>query len=185
MLLSRAVRALSVPSGLHWFALLLAFLNWLPCHAKQTTATVLGAVVDSSGAAVVGVKVSASSLATNIQRETVTDQAGNYTLPSLPAGDYRVTATREGFQVQRIDKVTLQVEQSARLDFTLKIGNISETIEVNASAVVVQTENASGGTVIHGGQIVDLPLNGRHFTPQSQLTPGEQAAPPGSLTIPP
>src|SRR5260370_41485497 len=157
MLLSRAVRALSVPSGLHWFALLLAFLNWLPCHAKQTTATVLGAVVDSSGAAVVGVKVSASSLATNIQRETVTDQAGNYTLPSLPAGDYRVTATREGFQVQRIDKVTLQVEQSARLDFTLKIGNVTETIERNASAGVLVSEDAGGGPLTGRRQILALP----------------------------
>ena len=82
MLQSCAARATGVSSRL----LLLSFLIWLPCHAQQTTATLLGAVVDSSGAAVVGVKVSASSLATNIQRETVTDQAGNYTLPSLPAG---------------------------------------------------------------------------------------------------
>jgi hypothetical protein len=179
MSLTRVARALGVPSRL----LLLSFLIWLPCHAQQTTATLLGAVVDSSGAAVVGVKVTASSLATNIQRETITDQAGNYTLPSLPAGDYRVTATHEGFQVQRIDKVTLQVEQSARLDFTLKIGNVTETIEVNASAVVLQTENASVGTVIDGGKIVDLPLNGRNFIQLAQLIPGVQAGTPGSITV--
>src|ERR1041385_5160663 len=84
-----------------------------PCRAQQTPAALLGAVVDSSGAAVIGVSVVASNLATNIRRETITDQAGNYSIPSLPAGEYRVTATHAGFQVQQVESVTLQVEQSA------------------------------------------------------------------------
>lgn len=143
----------------------------------------LGTVVDPSGAAVAGVKVAVSNLATNIQRDTTSDQVGNYSIPSLPAGDYRVTATKEGFQVQKIDKVTLQVEQSARVDFTLRVGNVTETIDVNASAVVLQTENASVGTVIDGGKIVDLPLNGRNFIQLAQLIPGVQAGTPGSITV--
>src|SRR5260370_30281990 len=104
-----------------------------PLEAQQTSATLLGNVVDPSGAAVPGVTVRVSNLATNIKREAVTDQAGNYSIPYLPAGNYLVTATREGFQVQQIDNVTLQVEQAARVDFTLKVGNVSETVNVTAS----------------------------------------------------
>src|SRR5436305_11806643 len=162
------------------------FLLALLCplsRAQQTTATLLGTVVDASGAAVVGVSVAASNLATNVRRETVTDQAGNYSIPSLPAGTYRVTATRAGFQMQRVESVTLQVEQSARVDFTLQIGNVTETVEVNASAVVLQTENATVGTVIDGSKIVDLPLNGRNFIQLTQLIPGVQAGTPGSITV--
>ncbi len=164
-------------------AVLFLSLICQPCGAQQTTATLLGTVVDSSGAAVVGASVAASNLATNVHREALTDQAGNYSIPSLPAGEYRLTATHVGFQVQRVDSVTLQVEQSARMDFALKVGNITETIDVTASAVVLQTENASVGTVIDGAKIVDLPLNGRNFIQLAQLIPGVQAGTPGSITV--
>lgn len=164
-------------------AALFISLTCLPCGAQQTTATLLGTVADSSGAAVVGASVAAFNLATNVHREALTDRAGNYSIPSLPAGDYRVTATHAGFQVQRVDSVTLQVEQSARVDFALKVGNVTETIDVTASAVVLQTENASVGTVIDGGKIVDLPLNGRNFIQLAQLIPGVQAGTPGSITV--
>ena len=96
-----------------------------PSRGQTTTATLLGTAVDSSGAVVVGVTVAATNLATNARREATTDQDGNYSIPSLPAGEYRVTATHEGFQAQRVDRVTLQVEQSARVDFTLKVGNVT------------------------------------------------------------
>src|SRR5258706_10749130 len=86
----------------------------LPLAAQQTSATLLGTVVDPSGAAVPGVTVTASNIATNIKRETKTDQAGNYSLPYLPAGNYQVNVSHEGFQAQKLDNVTLQVEQAAR-----------------------------------------------------------------------
>ena len=83
----------------------------------------------------------------------------------------------------QIESLALQVEQAARFDFALKIGNITETVDVVASATLLQTENASVGTVIDASKIVDLPLNGRNFIQLAQLVPGVQAGTPGSITV--
>jgi hypothetical protein len=151
--------------------------------AQETTATLVGNIVDPSGAPVPGATVRALNTATNASRETRTDNTGAYTLPYLPAGDYSVTATAGGFQQQSVEHMTLQVQQSARLDFKLTIGNVTENVQVNASATVLQTENAAVGTVIDSGKIVELPLNGRNFVQLAQLIPGVQAGTPGSITV--
>src|SRR5260370_32657356 len=150
---------------------------------QQTTATLLGTVTDSSGAAVPGAKLRVANLATNVRREAESGAAGNYSIPYLPAGNYQVTITKEGFQAQQIDNVTLQVDQTARLDFSMRVGNVTETVNVSASAALLQTENASVGTVIDSGKIVELPLNGRNFIQLAQLIPGVQAGTPGSITV--
>jgi hypothetical protein len=150
---------------------------------QQTTATMSGTVTDSSGAAVSGVAIKVTNLATNQTREAQTDSAGGYSIPFLAAGDYLVTVTREGFQAQKIDTVNLQVNQSARVDFSLQIGNVAETVDVIASAVLLQTENATVGTVIDSSKIVELPLNGRNFIQLAQLIPGVQAGTPGSIRV--
>ncbi len=108
-------------------------------NAQQTTATLLGSVSDASGAAVAGVAIQAANLATNVQREALTDASGAYSLPNLPPGTYRVTATKTGFQVARAENVTLQVEQAARLDLRLEVGNVSESVVVSATAALLQT----------------------------------------------
>src|SRR6266404_120752 len=151
--------------------------------AQQTSATLLGTVVDTSGASIPNVTIRVVNVGTNIKREAVTDAAGNYSLTYLPAGNYHLTAQHEGFQAQQIESVTLQVDQTARMDFTLKVGNVSDTVEVSASAALLQTENASVGTVIDSAKIVELPLNGRNFIQLAQLIPGVQAGTPGSITV--
>src|SRR5216684_3622800 len=151
--------------------------------AQQTSATLLGTVVDTSGASIPNVTIRAVNLGTNIKREAMTDAAGNYSLTYLPAGNYHLTAQHEGFQAQQMENVTLQVDQTARMDFTLKVGNVSDTVEVSASAALLQTENASVGTVIDSAKIVELPLNGRNFIQLAQLIPGVQAGTPGSITV--
>jgi hypothetical protein len=166
------------------FARLFLLLSFTaPLCAQQTTATVLGTVTDSSGAAVPGVAVQASSLATNVNRETLTDSSGSYSLPNLPPGAYRISATKTGFQSSRVENVTLQVEQVARVDIKLQVGSITETVNVDASVALLQTETSSVGTVIDAGKIVDLPLNGRNFIQLAQLIPGVQAGTPGSITV--
>ncbi|MDQ2901716.1 MAG: TonB-dependent receptor, partial [Acidobacteriota bacterium] len=140
-------------------------------------------MTDASGAVLPGVSIRATNLATNTFREIQTDAAGSYSIPFLPAGDYTVTATRTGFQAQKTDKATLEVQQTARMDFSLKIGDVNESIEVNATAAVLQTENSTVGTVIDAGKIVELPLNGRNFIQLAQLIPGVQAGTPGSITV--
>ncbi|MEO8130452.1 MAG: TonB-dependent receptor, partial [Bryobacteraceae bacterium] len=176
--LGTKVRSLSLFIGLALFA-----ITQMPLSAQQTSATLLGTVGDASGGSIPGVRVKVMNLATNAERETQTDQAGYYSIPNLPAGNYKVTATKEGFQVQQYDNVTLQVEQSARLAIIMQIGNVAETVNVSATANLLQTENASVGTVIDSGKIVDLPLNGRNFIQLAQLIPGVQAGTPGSITV--
>jgi hypothetical protein len=151
--------------------------------AQETTATLLGNTTDSTGAILPNVTVRAMNLATNTARETKSDASGTYSLPFLPAGDYTVTAALTGFQAQKIDRITLQVQQSARVDFQLKVGDVNESVTVNASAAVLQTENATVGTVIDSGKIVDLPLNGRNFIQLAQLIPGVNPGTPGSITV--
>jgi len=165
------------------FRILFLLFTAVVAHAQQTSATLLGTVTDPSGAAVPNVTVQVSNIGTNVVREATSDAAGAYSVPNLPPGNYRVRATKEGFQAARVESVTLQVEQAARLDLRLEVGNVSETVNVNASATLLQTENASVGTVIDAAKIVDLPLNGRNFIQLAQLIPGVQAGTPGSITV--
>jgi Carboxypeptidase regulatory-like domain/TonB-dependent Receptor Plug Domain len=155
----------------------------LPAFAQQTTATLLGTITDASGATVPGVIVQASNLATNVMRETSTDASGAYSIPNLAPGNYKVTAAKSGFQSARVENVTLQVEQVARLDLRLEVGNVTETVDVSATSGLLQTETSSVGTVIDSAKIVDLPLNGRNFIQLAQLIPGVQAGTPGSITV--
>ncbi|MBC7926271.1 MAG: carboxypeptidase regulatory-like domain-containing protein, partial [Bryobacteraceae bacterium] len=155
----------------------------LPVPAQQTTATLLGTVTDSTGAIMPNVTVRATNVATNAQREVKTDEGGGYSLPFLAAGDYTVTATLQGFQSSRVDRVTLQVQQTARLDFALNVGEVSETVNVEASAALLQTETSTVGTVIDAAKIADLPLNGRNFVQLAQLIPGVNAGTPGSISV--
>jgi hypothetical protein len=154
-----------------------------PIYAQETTATLVGNVSDASGAAASGALIKATNLGTNTTRETQSDSAGSYSLPFLPAGDYTVTASLTGFQSQKVDRLTLQVQQTARMDFKLTVGSVTESIQVAASAAVLQTENATVGTVIDSGKIVELPLNGRNFIQLAQLIPGVQPGTPGSITV--
>src|SRR5215831_5323289 len=163
--------------------LLFVFALAARAFAQQTTATVVGTVTDPSGASVPDVRVQASNLATNVSRETLSDGTGAYSLPNLPPGVYRITASKTGFQSSRLDNVTLQVEQVARLDIRLQVGNVTETVDVAADAALLQTETSSAGTVIDAGKIVELPLNGRNFIQLAQLIPGVQAGTPGSITV--
>jgi outer membrane receptor protein involved in Fe transport len=151
--------------------------------AQETTATLVGTATDTSGAVLPNVAIKATNLATNASRETASDASGNYSIPFLPAGDYTITATLTGFQAQKIDRITLQVQQSARVDFKLQVGNVNESVEVVATAAALQTEKSSVGTVIDGGKIVELPLNGRNFVQLAQLIPGVQPGTPGSITV--
>src|SRR5947209_19549257 len=86
-------------------------------RAQEATAALVGSVSDPSGASVAGVLIRVVNLDTNTAREAQTDASGAYSLPFLPAGDYTITASSAGFQSQKVDKVTLQVQQTARMDF--------------------------------------------------------------------
>src|SRR3954452_22924954 len=161
----------------------LLLLATSPTWGQQTAATLTGTVNDTTGAVLADATVRVTDLSTNKTRETKNDPAGSYSMPFLQAGDYTVTALQKGFQSARVERVTLQVQQTARVDFVLKVGEVTETINVEASIALLQTETSTVGTVIDSSKIVDLPLNGRNFVQLAQLIPGVQAATPGSITV--
>jgi hypothetical protein len=137
----------------------------------QTFGDIGGEIHDSSGAAVQDVKVTVTNLATNVVRTAVTNEAGLYSFPALVPGSYNVKAEKTGFKSVTRTAVELQVQQSARIDIELPLGQVSESVEVSASAQLLSTEDATVGTVIENKRIVELPLNGRNYLQLAALAP--------------
>jgi hypothetical protein len=136
------------------------------------TATVGGVVTDSSQAVVIGASVTITNLETGLRREARTNDTGNYTFTLLPVGRYKIAAVLTGFTTQTRPEVKLDVDQAVRLDFSLKPGALSETVEVSASAALLDSETATVGQVISNKSIVEMPLNGRNYLNLATLTAG-------------
>src|SRR5260370_2286 len=139
--------------------------------SAQTLGSITGEVRDPSGAVMPSASVTVSNTATNASRSTATNNAGIYVFPDLVPGTYQVRVQAAGFEPQVKTNVVLQVQQSARLDFALAVGQATQTIEVSAAAASLTTENATVGTVIENKRIEDLPLNGRNFFQLVALSP--------------
>jgi carboxypeptidase family protein len=131
--------------------------------AQTATGQITGTVRDATGAVMSGVKVVVTNQQTGLNRETKTGSNGDYVVPLLPAGVYLVTAEQTGFKTAILSDVALTVEQIQRLDFTLAPGAVSETVEVQASTLALDTASASVGHTITERQVTELPLNGRNF----------------------
>ena len=157
------------------FSILIPFAS-----AQTLTATVVGTVSDESGALVPNAVLRITNALTGQKRETATDESGHYALLLLPPGRYALEAEAKGFQRRVMNGITLQVDQRVGIDIELHIGAATETVEVRASAAIVQTENAGVGIVIDSRKIVDLPLNGREFQQLALLVPGAVPAAQGS-----
>jgi hypothetical protein len=156
-------------------------LMWLPAAAAaQATGAISGLVTDESGAAVPGVTIEVTNTATNQVRTGVSDANGLYTVLQLQPGPYSVKATISGFKTVVRDGVTVTVESTSRVDLSMSIGGIEESVMVTADAPLVETRSATLGTVIDEKKIVELPLNGRNFTQLGTLMPGV-VAPPAAL----
>lgn len=112
-----------------------------------------------------------ASKATGAARTTVSNSAGLYSFPALLPGVYDVSASKEGFQTTTRSDLELQIQQTARVDFALTIGQTTQVVEVTAGAPLMTTENSTVGAVIENRRIVDLPLNGRNFLALVALTP--------------
>src|SRR5215471_18748377 len=141
--------------------LLLLFLGiGLPVGVSaQTLGEITGEVTDPSGAITPGASVTATNMATNIARVTRTNEAGIYSFPALVPGTYQVKVESPGFQSAVRNNIELQVQQTARVDFTLVVGQAAQTVEVSGTSLLLATESATVGTVIEQKSIVDLPLN--------------------------
>ena len=138
----------------------------------QTSGDITGEVKDQSGAAAPNATVTATNADTNVARTTNTNDAGIYSFPGLIPGKYSVKVVAKGFESITKTNIELQVQQTARVDFAIAVGQASQTIEVSASGELLTTENATVGTVIEERRITELPLNGRNFFSLVALSPG-------------
>src|SRR5215467_5340358 len=148
--------------------------------AQESTARLLGTITDPSGAVIPHVSVVARNLATGLEKKTLSNESGDYSIPLLPIGSYTVTGEASGFKTATITGLTLQVNQEARVDIRLAVGSAAESIQVQASSPVLVTENSSVGQVVENVAIANMPLNGRAFWQLAQLTPGAVYTPGGS-----
>lgn len=139
--------------------------------SAQTFGEITGTVSDATGASVVGADVTVTNVATNQSRQARTNEAGLYTVPFLIPGTYDVEVKMEGFRTATRKGLVLEVGDVARVDVSLEVGAVTESVEVVAGAELLQTESTAVGTVIENKRIVDLPLNGRNYLQLVRLTP--------------
>jgi len=125
--------------------------------------TILGTVTDNSGAVLSRAGVDLTNVATGVIKHTETTTSGDYTVPYLQPGTYRVTVQAAGFQKSVVDNIGLVVGQEARADVMMKPGAVSESIQVEASAVALDTDSSAVSQLISQKQVDQLPLNGRNF----------------------
>jgi hypothetical protein len=142
-------------------------------------------VTDQSGAVVSGAKVTVRNQATGAERIVQTDSDGNYQAAALPPGVYRVEAQGQGFSSQTVSDLTLEVSRIVVQNFQLKIGDVTQRVEVSADSQTVETTTITVGQVINQKTVQEIPLNGRHFVDLGLLIPGSVTPPQnGFLTAP-
>jgi carboxypeptidase family protein len=140
--------------------------------AQELTASIRGTVTDATGAAVPGAEVKALEQQTHIATTVPSEGDGSFAFLHLPVGTYDVTVTRTGFRPSTTHGIVLSLNAVYNLPVKLEVGQVSETVEVEANPVQVETTTTQLGTVVESQQIVDLPLNGRNWTQLQQLAPG-------------
>src|SRR5260370_22685609 len=151
---------------------LVVFLCWGSALAQFETAVVLGTVRDSSQASVTGAKVTLLNLGTGIQASAATDESGNYLFNNVKIGRYKVTAEKTGFTAAVASDFQVDVNARQRVDLTLVVGQVSESVQVNAAVMAVEADSSDRGQVISQKQIVELPLNGRNYADLALLSTG-------------
>src|SRR5262249_28610719 len=150
----------------------------------QTTASIKGSVTDTTGAAVVGAKVTAKG-PLGIDRSTQTNSAGDYEILALPPGTYSVAVEMKGFQAQQAKNLALEVSKNSVQNFSLKVATATEVITVEATPPVIEATTMTVGQTIDQRTVQEIPLNGRHFVDLALLIPGTVTPPQnGFLTAP-
>jgi outer membrane receptor protein involved in Fe transport len=152
-----------------------------PLTAQEATGKVSGVVTDPSGAAVANAKVTVTQLATGASHDTATNPSGFYQVLQLPIGHYRVIAEAPGFKQVTVNSETpLEINGTLRIDVQLQIGQVSNTVEVQSNASMVETENQTVGATVTGEAIFELPLNGRNTLDLLKTQPGVTPTNPDS-----
>lgn len=165
------------------FSVMILALLPLGGQAQSTTANIVGTVSDASSSVLPNVTVNITNTETNAVRTVTTDAEGNYSVTNLPIGLYQVSAELTGFKRANLSAVQLVVNQTARLDVKLEVGDVSEQVNVEASAPLIESERSEVSQVIENQTIVQLPLNGRNFIRLGSLIPGTTRGAPGNSIV--
>jgi hypothetical protein len=165
------------------FLFTLIFLLWSAAPEARAQAVgggqIQGTVTDTTGAAVPGATVEAVQQESGLKRVVTSGSDGGYNLPNLPVGPYQLSATKAAFNTYRQSGIVIQVGNNLQIPLVLQVGGITQTVQVNADASMVQTEDQSVSQVIDPQRIVDIPLNGRQATQLILLTGAATVAPSG------
>src|SRR5207247_2078168 len=132
--------------------------------AQSTTAQISGTIKDQSGAVLPGVEVTVTQTATGAKRTAVSNETGNYVLASLPLGPYMLEAALPGFKSYVQSGIVLQVDASPTINIVLEVGQVTDQVEVQSNAALVETHSSGLGTVVDNQRVIELPLNGRNVT---------------------
>jgi hypothetical protein len=162
-------------------SLALAFTGAQGVPAQEVTATVTGTVSDSSGAAVAGAVVNVKSVERGVVYSATTNDVGLYRVPQLPVGNYEVRVEKAGFSSVSYPAFTLSLNQVARIDVEMKVGQVSETVEVSGAAPVLKTESTQVDTIIDSATNDALPLATRNYVELTLLSPGAIHPDPSSF----
>jgi hypothetical protein len=141
-------------------------------QAQTTFGTIVGTVVDASGASVPGALATLTNLATQERRTTESDTDGHYQFSNLNPGNYRVDVEKTGFKHLTRDLIEVQVQATVRADAAMQVGDVGQTVEVSAQTPLLQTETSSLGTVVDTRKVQEMPLNGRNVINLVTLVPG-------------
>jgi hypothetical protein len=155
-----------------FLAFVFCLFTSVPVRAQVTGATLSGTVTDASGAVIAGAQVAAKNAATGVSRDTTSDTSGLYSLPNLVPGDYEVKVTAQGFSTAVQSNLTLAVGQQQQLNFTLKVGETSQTVQVTEAAPQIELTSSTLTGQVESDTVRDLPLNGRDWTSLATLQPG-------------
>ncbi|MBI3684208.1 MAG: carboxypeptidase regulatory-like domain-containing protein, partial [Acidobacteria bacterium] len=154
------------------FTLLSLFALGAAMLFGQATSQLTGIVTDNTGAVVAGAEVTVTNANTGNERKATSNDSGIYTVPFLTPDRYTITVSRPGFRLVKREGIRLEVNQTARVDFQLELGAVTETVNVTAAAPLIDSDTSAIGQVIERKAIEDLPLNGRNFVQLAILGPG-------------
>src|SRR5882757_8579553 len=172
----------STMKGIRVLGLACLLVGAAPVFSQTTTGRILGRVDDQTGAAVPGATVTVTDVQRGTTRTVASDTSGDYVVPNLQPGVYKVRAEAKGFKSVERPNVGLEVAQDVRVDLPLSPGQVSETVTVTEEVPLVNTTSATLGGTLSNGEINDLPLNGRNYENLLQLRPGVTRYPGGGFS---
>ena len=167
----------------HRSAAVFVLLTFFACaiQAQTITASITGTVTDATGAIVPNAKVTATNIGTNLTYNATSNESGAYNLVFLPVGNYTVSSETQGFKKVTVGPFPLQVNQIARVDLKLEVGETTQSVEITDFAPILQTDSTETGETLNANKLTSLPLNGRNFVSLTLMMPGSVSPNPGGM----